>query len=104
MDVLLSPSPSKANPLNWSLEVTTTYFLYFFIIFLTKEFPLLTGHPWHKTDNPHINWTDSHIEAWCSGCHACCLHSTVPSSSPLAELQSAPDLSNIPSAPPCLCC
>lgn len=59
--------------------------------------PVVLGHSWLTTHNPHINWSESTILSWSPYCHAHCLVSALSSVSSFPVLQEEPiDLSRVP--------
>lgn len=66
-------------------------------VFPTASSPIILGFKWLQQHNPHINWTDRHVESWSPLCHSSCLRSAVPPGSSPAKRQEAdpPDLSTI---------
>uniref|UniRef100_A0A3Q2CFY6 CCHC-type domain-containing protein n=1 Tax=Cyprinodon variegatus TaxID=28743 RepID=A0A3Q2CFY6_CYPVA len=69
-----------------------------FFVFPSACSPLVLGFEWLQRHNPHINWTDRHIESWSTSCHETCLRSAAPAvRSPRGggEMDS-PDLTSVP--------
>ena len=69
-----------------------------FFVFPSACSPLVLGFEWLERHNPHINWTDRHIESWSTSCHETCLRSAAPAvRSPRGggEMDS-PDLTSVP--------
>lgn len=65
-----------------------------FFVFLTKDTPIVLGHPWLQKHSPAIN----RIELWSSLCHKNCLQSAIPPhQTSTSETSEFPDLSNVPS-------
>uniref|UniRef100_A0A096M8A1 Gypsy retrotransposon integrase-like protein 1 n=1 Tax=Poecilia formosa TaxID=48698 RepID=A0A096M8A1_POEFO len=69
-----------------------------FFVFRSASPSIVLGFDWLQEHNPHINWTESHIEAWSRKCHTTCLRAAVPPSQGTAKLQEADplDLSAVP--------
>lgn len=59
---------------------------------------IVLGIPWLKLHNPHIDWSTASIRGWSNYCHAHCLLSAVPETSPVTpKSQEEIDLTNVPS-------
>uniref|UniRef100_A0A8C7YUC9 ribonuclease H n=1 Tax=Oryzias sinensis TaxID=183150 RepID=A0A8C7YUC9_9TELE len=92
----LSRITHRTKPLLFITSGNHREYLQFFIT-QTPQTPIVLGFSWLKRHNPQIDWLNTRISHWSTFCLANCLHSAVPTVSPIVpNITETADLSKIP--------
>uniref|UniRef100_A0A8C6KLF6 Gypsy retrotransposon integrase-like protein 1 n=1 Tax=Nothobranchius furzeri TaxID=105023 RepID=A0A8C6KLF6_NOTFU len=69
-----------------------------FFVFPSPQTPVVLGHDWLVTHNPHIDWKTNQISSWSPYCLShCLLSANLSVSAPVSSTPTPPDLSLVPS-------